>query len=258
MRMKSSDRTTALRDVSPGLDRVSVKGLLAAFPLTVALVLLLVGASLEEPAFDIGSVTVKPEHLVLVLVWVLIGWRLVTAGVLRKARLLAWIIPYLVVLLVASVVNSPEPATSMRQTVMVALVASAAWLAYGAANTRERLTLAVEVLVWLEAALIFVSLALAWIGVPLGAQPGRGGIPVPNGTLREPNLLGSYLAAGGVLALASLLSTVKRRRALGLAGAVGGVQRPHHSGHLPARARAGRAEGRPAWRSIVRFVAIRP
>jgi O-antigen ligase len=80
----------------------------------------------------------------------------------------------------------------------------------------------VEVLVWLaaaEATLIFISLALAWIGVQFGAQPGRGGIPVPNGTLWEPNLLGSYLAAGGVLALSSLLSTVSGKQAGGLAGA---------------------------------------
>jgi O-antigen ligase len=106
---------------------------------------------------------------------------------------------------------------------MVGLVASAAWLAYGTVDTRDRLMLALDVLVWLaalEAALIFLSLALAWIGVPFGAQPGRGGIPVPNGTLREPNLLGSYLAAGGILALARLLSSREKRHALAIAGAL--------------------------------------
>ena len=83
--------------------------------------------------------------------------------------------------------------------------------------------MAVDVLIWLavaEAALIFVSLGLAWIGVPLGAQAGRGGIAVPNGTLWEPNLLGSYLAAGGVLALARLLSSERSRQAIYLAVAL--------------------------------------
>ncbi|HST04810.1 MAG TPA: O-antigen ligase family protein [Chloroflexia bacterium] len=221
--MKSSDRTAALRDIAPRIERAGAKGLLSAFPLSVALVLLLVGASLEQPAFDIGSVTIKPEHLVLSLLWALIGWRLVVGGAFPKARLLLWIIPYVAVLVVASVWNSPDPAVSLRQTVMVGLVASAAWLAYGTADTRDRLMLAVDVLIWLaalEAALIFLSLALAWIGVPFGAQPGRGGIPVPNGTLREPNLLGSYLAAGGILALARLLSSRERRHALATAGAL--------------------------------------
>jgi O-antigen ligase len=223
MPMKSSDTSTAMHDLTAERPRVAERSLDATVPRTGALVVLLVGVALEQPAVEVGVATVKPEHVVLALLWLVAGWRMLSVDVLRQGRLLLWIVPYLAVLLLASLISSPDPVASVRQSAMVALVASAAWLAYLVANTKERLALAVEVLVWLaaaEAALIFISLALAWIGVQFGAQPGRGGIPVPNGTLWEPNLLGSYLAAGGVLALSSLLSTVSSRRAMVLAGAL--------------------------------------
>lgn len=221
--MKSSDTSTTMHDLAAERPRASTPGLVATFPRTAALVLLLIGVSLEQPAIEVGVATIKPEHVALLGLWLVVGWRLIDAGLLMRSRLLWWIVPYLAVLFVASVLNSPEPNASLRQTAMVALVASGAWLVYAVTDTKDRLLLAVNALIWLavaEVALIFVALALAWAGIQFGAQPGRGGIAVPNGTLWEPNLLGSYLAAGGVLALVGLMSAVSGRRAIGLAGAV--------------------------------------
>ncbi len=185
-----------------------------------ALLLLIVGVSLEQPAFVVAGLTVKPEHVALLVLWALVGWRLVLNGRFAKARLLLWTIPLLVTLLVASVLNAPDPAESVRHTVMVALVTSAAWLAYGLVDTRRRLSQAVDMLITLacaEAVLTFLVLGLAWSWVPPGAQIGTGGIAVPTGTLWEPNFLGSYLAAGAILTVATLIAEASRRRALVLA-----------------------------------------
>jgi O-antigen ligase len=185
---------------------------------TAALVLLLIGVSLEQPAFEVAGLTIKPELIALIIVWALFGWRLIqlrplssgalSIGRLGGGRLLLWTIPYIVVLFAASTLNAPYPAAGLRHTLLVALVASAAWLVLGLVDTPRRLAIAMKLLVGLaiaEAALTFVILAFAWSWVPPGAQLGTGGIAVPNGTLWEPNLLGSYLAAGAVLALATLV-----------------------------------------------------
>ena len=188
-----------------------------------ALLLLVAGGSLEQPAFVVAGLTVKPEHLALLFLWVLVGWRLVFGGALRGASLLFWTGPLLAALLVASLVNAPDPAASVRHTAMVLLVTSAAWLAYGLVSTRNALVLAIDMLIALaciEAILTFVVLAFAWSWVPPGAQIGVGGIAVPTGTLWEPNFLGSYLAAGAVVTLASLIAAASGRRALVLAAAL--------------------------------------
>ena len=167
-----------------------------------ALALLIVGVSLEQPAIAIAGLTVKPEHVALLLIWALVGWRLFLSGIFVKARFLFWTIPLLATLLAASISSSPDPAESTRHTVMVTLVTSAAWLAFGLVNTRDWLFRAFDLLIGLacaESVLTFLVLAFAWSWVPPGAQIGAGGVAVPTGTLWEPNFLGSFLAAGAVL-----------------------------------------------------------
>jgi O-antigen ligase len=208
-----------VQDLTVSRPRVGLAGTLTGQ--SAALVLLLLGVSFEQPAFNVSGLTIKPEQVVLLALWALTGRRLVISGRLRGARLLFWTVPYFGVLLVASLLNAPDPGASLRHTAMVILITSAAWLAYGLVDTPARLELAVQALIALalaEAALTFGVLAFAWWRVPPGAQTGLGGIAVPNGTLWEPNLLGSYLAAGGVLALAALLAAESRRWAVVLAG----------------------------------------
>jgi O-antigen ligase len=210
------DLTAARR---PGL----VAGVLTRRLQWAAILLLVAGASLEQPAFALAGLTVKPEHLALLLLWVVVGWRFVINGAFRRARFLFWTVPLLATLALSSLVNAPDPAASLRHTLMVALVTSGAWLAYGLASTRRALAFAVDMLIavsCLEAILTFLVLAFAWSWVPPGAQIGAGGIAVPTGTLWEPNFLGSYLAAGAVVTLASLCVAASRRRAIVLAAAL--------------------------------------
>jgi O-antigen ligase len=63
-----------------------------------------------------------------------------------------------------------------------------------------------------------VALAASQFGLTLGTQQGNGKIVVPHGTLWEPNLLGSFLAASGVLLLSFLFVETGRRRQLALTG----------------------------------------
>jgi len=217
--VESSNRASVVQDLTASHPRAGLAGILTGQ--SAALVLLLFGVSIEQPAFNVAGMTIKPEQVALMALWLLAGRRLISSGRLRGARLLLWTVPYCAVLLAASLLNAPDRETALRHTGLVILITSAAWLAYGLADTEARLALAVRWLVGLalaEAVLTFGVLALAWRWVPPGAQTGLGGIAVPNGTLWEPNLLGSYLAAGGVLALAALLSAGSRRWAVLLAG----------------------------------------
>ena len=184
---------------------------------------LAVAATLDRYTFEVAGASIKFEHIALGLAWALALWAvLVRCWRPRVGRL--W--PFaamLVVLLAASVVNAPDRLVSLRHTAMIALVLSCAWLVYWLADTPARLRAAVAwmiALATLEAASAFGGLALARFYIPFGAASGRGGIAVPYGTLWEPNVLGSYLAAGAALTLATLLAAPPRRRAWALAGAL--------------------------------------
>ncbi|HEX6606823.1 MAG TPA: O-antigen ligase family protein, partial [Chloroflexia bacterium] len=141
------------------------------------------------------------------------GWR-------PRGRALLWLAPYLGVTALASLLNAPDRLTAVRLTGLVALVALGALLVYWCTDSPARFRAAVRIMIGLagvEAVLAFAGLVAAWFNSPLGVQPGRGEILVPFGTLWEPNVLGSYLAAGAVPALAALVAAPARRRAAGLA-----------------------------------------
>jgi O-antigen ligase len=217
--IESSNRASVAPDLTASRRRAGLAGILTWQ--SAALVVLLLGVAIEQPAFDVAGLTVKPEQVAILALWALVGWRVIGTGLLRGARLLLWTVPYCVVLLAASLLNAPDREAALRHTGLVILVTSAAWLAYGLVDTQARLALAMRWLIVLalaEAVLTLGVLAFAWSWVPPGAQSGLGGIAVPNGTLWEPNLLGSYLAAGGVLALGALLAAGSRRWAFVLAG----------------------------------------
>ncbi|HMA37565.1 MAG TPA: O-antigen ligase family protein [Chloroflexia bacterium] len=190
----------------------------------VALGVLLAAVTVEHFTVSVGGFTVKPEHLVVPGLLGLAAWRGDRAIARQALRPLAWIGLFLAVTLLASAWNAPDRLVSLRHTAMIAVVAAAAGLVYWLVDTPARLQAAVRLLIGLsvfEAGLTFAGLVAAGYAVPLGTQPGRGGIPVPYGTLWEPNVLGSYLAAGGLLALATLLGARERRYMVGGAGGLG-------------------------------------
>src|SRR3954447_5549916 len=99
MPMKSSDTSTTMHDLAAEPPSLGANRLAVTFPRTAALVLLLVGVSLEQPAVEIGVATVKPEHMAIALLWLLAGWRLLSPDLLRRGRYLPWIVAYRAVIL---------------------------------------------------------------------------------------------------------------------------------------------------------------
>lgn len=199
----------------------------------LALGTLLASVTLDHYTLDVAGFHVKAEHaVILALIAVMIctpaygmakdsqGWswrRLITSP-------LAWIAPYVGVTLLASLFNALDWALGVRHTAMIALIASGAWLAYRLTDSPQSFRLAVKLTVafgLLEAAYTFLVLAASRFGSTLGAQPGNGKIVVPYGTLWEPNILGSYLAASGVLLLAALITARNRRVQAGLTAGLG-------------------------------------
>ncbi len=197
-----------------------------------ALALLLVAASVDKYTLDVAGLHIKLEHFVIagllvVLIVVTIG-RVIRHEASISLRGLAlwpltWIVPYIGVMLLSSFVNAPNVAESLRHTAMVGLVASGAWVAYWLANTGRLLELGVRMLVGLgllEASYTFFVLVASRFGSTLGTQPGNGDIVVPYGTLWEPNLLGSYLAAAGVLLLSLLFVSKERKTQIAMSAAL--------------------------------------
>src|SRR5690349_9115445 len=184
----------------------------------LALTALLAAVTVNHYAVPVAGVHVKLEHVVVVLLAAGTAWAWRRGARLELAPLL-WIPVFVGVTLIASTVNAPDRLASLRYTGLIALVSAGAALVYWLANTPARFHTAVRLLValgGLEAAISLLALAAAAVGSSFGTQPGFIGTRVVYGTLWEPNVLGSYLAAAGTLALALLMSTRGRRRAAGL------------------------------------------
>lgn len=188
---------------------------------TVALGVLLVAVTLGRYSWNIAGYNVKLEHIAIACV--LIATLVVRLAGDRRRNLirlssllpLLWTLPYLGVLALSSVVNSPDAATSLRHTAMLALVMSGAWLVYILTGPPERFRLAVWMLVGLgllEAAVTYVALVASSLGLTFGTQVGIAGITVPYGTLWEPNILGSFLAGAGTILLSRLVLSGLGRR----------------------------------------------
>ncbi|MEO8286066.1 MAG: O-antigen ligase family protein [Chloroflexota bacterium] len=187
-----------------------------------ALSVLLVSVALDRFTVPVSGLNVKSEHAAIVALlaaFVVTSVRHISDGLpaVEWRRLLAWplfwIAPYIGVILASSLINSPDPGTSVRHTAMIALVASGAWMVYWLVNTPTLVRLAMKIMIALgvlEAAYVFVILAASRFGSTLGTQPGNGWLIVPYGTLWEPNLLGSFLAASSILLVAALFSADKR------------------------------------------------
>ncbi len=183
--------------------------------------LLLVAVTLDRYTVMIVGLHVKLEHVMLFVLLGAVVWGIARGREQVGIGPLVWIAPFLAVLLLASVLNAPDREASLRHAAMVALVASATWVVYRLVNTPERFRVAVRMLAWLgalEAVVIFAALIATQFGAALGTQPGNGEITVPHGTLWEPNILGSYLAAAAMLLLSRLLGEHDRFRAIWLAG----------------------------------------
>ena len=216
------------RWVAAGLGALAgVAALLAWWPLS-AIAALLGSAALNRFVVPGGGANIKPEHIAAVaLVAVLVARLALSPPRPGGPRLrfgsglaLAGLLLYLGANLLASLLNAPQPADSLRLVGLITLVA----VPYGLALNliTDRVTLRQALLFWLALgvleAISGLGIMLLWraMGLDLGVQQVLGAPPVPVGTLREGNIFGSYTGAVAVGLLALLLTT--RRRAYLLIG----------------------------------------
>ncbi|MGI8588354.1 MAG: hypothetical protein ACR2M0_11825 [Chloroflexia bacterium] len=188
----------------------------------VGLLGLLASATVDHWTLTVAGLHVKPEHVVCLGLLIVAAFSSPWTSRLRGERRLTGaralflsMLVYLVALLTASLLNAPDKTAALRHTALVALVASAGPLVYWLADTPSRLRFAVRLMIGLgvlEAGLIFLVLGADLLGASFGIQPGLGGLPVPFGTLWEANILGSYLAAAGMLLTVMLVGRWKRRQ----------------------------------------------
>jgi hypothetical protein len=190
---------------------------------SVGLALLLASAAVDRYTLEVAGVSVRAEQVMVLVVLGALGmtWALdARRGNLTWRQVirwpLAWLVPYVGVTLLSSMVNAPDVASSLRHTGMIALAAASAVGVYWLADEPGMVRLGVKVLAALgvlEAGYMFVGLAAGQAGFDFATQPGNGEIIVPFGSLWEPNLLGSYLAGAGVLLFAMLFVDGSRRLA---------------------------------------------
>jgi O-antigen ligase len=212
----------ALHDLSA---RVSVSTWRA-----VGLALMLFSATIDRYTLEIAGLHAKAEHIAALGLLAVFAVRLLRDPARLRSLAnwrqivswpLVWLVPYVGVTLLSSTLNAPDVESSVVHTALVALAASSAALVYWLADSDQMVKLGVRVLILLgllEAGFTFAALAVSQFGLALGTQQGNGKIVVPHGTLWEPNLLGSYLAASGVLLLSFLFVETGRRRQLALTG----------------------------------------
>src|SRR5438477_6205092 len=137
----------------------------------------LVGAAsmLDRYTVTIGALHAKAEHFVLLALGSVLAWSLLRGADRSVIRALGWIGAYIAVTLLASLLNAPDRYSSFWHTLMIALVATAAWAAYWAADTPARLRTSVHLMIWLgiiQAILAVAGLASSWFGLPFGQQSG--------------------------------------------------------------------------------------
>jgi O-antigen ligase len=210
------------RWVAAGLGALAALAALLAWWPGRAIAALLGPAALNRFVVLGGGASIKPEHIAAVGLAAVLVARLALAPPrpggprLRfgSGLALAGLALYLGANLLASLLNAPQPADSLRQVGLITLVA----VPYGLALNliTDRVTLRQALLLWLALgvleAMSGLGIMLLWraTGLDLGVQQVLGAPPVPVGTLREGNIFGSYCGAAAV-GLLALLPTTRRR-----------------------------------------------
>lgn len=190
---------------------------------SAAIAALLIAGAFNHYTLEVAGLHVKAEHVIVPLLLIALVWSARRTGQFAALKAFWWLAPFILAMLLSSALNSPDRQASLRYTLMVTVVVSAAPVIYWLVNTTQRLRWAVRLLMALgvlEAALAFAGLVAWWFGSDFATQRGLGGIRVPYGSLWEANFLGSFLAASAMLLLSNLLAGVSKRERYVLAGAL--------------------------------------
>ena len=200
---------------------IGLAGLLRWWPGS-ALATLLIAAALNRFTVPGGGANIKPEHVAAAAVAGVLALRLaLTPPGPTRPRLqfgpglaLLGLALYLGANLAASILYAPQPLASLRLVGLITLVAIPYGLMLNVVTGRAGLRQAWRL--WLALGLgeaisgLVILFLWSRFGLDLGMQIVLNVPPVPVGTMREGNILGSYTGAAAVGLLAWLLTTPRR------------------------------------------------
>lgn len=196
----------------------------------IAIVFMFVAVVVSRFSLELSSLSIRPEHIALGLVAVLLLlWVVRGRAKLVFSRADWLLVAYLAVTLYSSLVNPPEPRESLKFLGLMVLAIGFYFLLRALLNGDKTFRFAVKALLVVGVAEAIYSL-LAWLIYPLGVDLGAdvyalgprgpGGVLclfsiTMHGTDYEPNILGSFLMAVGlVLATMFLSPRLRARRSL--------------------------------------------
>lgn len=183
------------------------------------LVLLIGGAALNGSALQLEHLSIYPEYVALgaVLVW---------AAAASASRQIGWYVPgallplglWLGAELLATLLHAPDKHHSLELWLKLPLMVTTYVLVANLARDRVAVAVTAQLAVAAAVGVVAVSAYASWrlTGSHLGMRyPGRnlGHSWLPAATLREPDILGSYLAAAVLLAV-PVAALLRRGRSL--------------------------------------------
>ncbi|NOX63299.1 MAG: hypothetical protein GXP42_15345 [Chloroflexi bacterium] len=180
---------------------------LSAWPRS-ALLLLFVAAMLTRYRFDVAGVSVRAEHVAVLLVFTVGGARaFFTLGRVRIPSI-TWLLAGWLAANGLAAWLGPDPRLGLQNTARLALLVLTFLLVFNLIPDRESWRWAVAawlVVAALEAAFGIVARALYPLGLNLGVQVGWNfPVPIPYGTFEEGNLFGSHAASWALVGLGVL------------------------------------------------------
>lgn len=189
--------------------------LLRGWPIS-GLVVLMAAALLTHFKFDIGPVSVRPEHVAAIVAGALLLWQIVVhRRPFRFDAAFVFALAWFLVNILATLLHAPDPGDSLRHIFRLGLLVATYWIAINLLRTPQQWWIAFRWFVLLAVAqdLFGIVARVAYeFGVNLGVQlTWTLSEPVPYGTLEEGNMFGSHSAAWLILFLALFLTQARWR-----------------------------------------------
>ncbi len=183
---------------------------------TSGMVVLLAAALLTHFKFDVGPVSVRPEHVAALVVGALLLWQI---GVHRRPfrfdAASVFALTWFLINVLATLLHAPNPGDSLRHIFRLGLLVATYWVAINLLRTPQQWWIAFRWFLLLAVAedLFGIVARVAYeFGVNLGVQlTWTLSEPVPYGTLEEGNMFGSHSAAWLILFLALFLAQARWR-----------------------------------------------
>jgi len=200
--------------------------LVAGWPLS-GLAILIVAALLTRYRFDIGPVSVRPEHIAALAVTAVAAFQVLIQRGRLRAPLAFWMaLAWWGMNVVAGVFFSPRLSTGIQNSMRLSLLVLTFFLVVNLISTRRQWWLAMTMFLGagvLEAAFGILARVMYAFGINLGVQVAWNFTePIPYGTFEEGNLFGSHTASWAIVLAAIIFAgwghTARRRQTLRIMG----------------------------------------